>query len=196
VTAKRGRPRSESARRAILAAAVARIEAEGYGALTMEEIARHAGVSKQTVYRWWPSKAAILLEALTEGAAAAAPQPDTGALGTDLQQFLRSTVRGARRNQRILAALMSEAQLDEALGQAFRDQFLATRRGVLSGIVRRAADRGEVGGAVDPDDVAELAFAALWYRILGGRGRLDRRFADGLADTLIKLTGASGAPRP
>src|SRR5215212_6785424 len=123
-----GRPRSESARRAVLGATTELIEREGYARVTMESIARRARVSKQTVYRWWPSKAAILLEALNEGAAAVSPLRDTGSFETDLRTFLRSTVAGAARNGRLLAALMAEAQFDDDLAEAFRSGFLARRR--------------------------------------------------------------------
>src|ERR1700683_4080414 len=108
-----GRPRSESAHQAILAAAAHLVARDGYGRVTVEAIAREAGVSKQTVYRWWPAKAAIILEALNAAAATIAPATDTGSLSTDLRTFLRRTVAGADGgNSRLLAALMAAAQLD------------------------------------------------------------------------------------
>src|SRR5437764_10050904 len=107
-----GRPRSEEARRAILDGAVDLVEDLGYGQVTMEAIARRAGVSKQTVYRWWPTKAALVLEALNEGAAAIAPFPDTGSFEGDVRAFVRRSVAGARANSHLLAGLMAEAQLD------------------------------------------------------------------------------------
>src|SRR5438309_8646329 len=123
-----GRPRSEEARRAVLAASAQLVERHGYGALTMEGIARSAGVSKQTVYRWWPSKAAVVLEALNEGAERLAPTPATGSFESDLRQFVRRSVTGASRNAHMLAALMAEAQLDEEFAASFRSGFLARRR--------------------------------------------------------------------
>ena len=183
-----GRPRSESARVAVLAATVKLIEQRGYGDLTMEAIAREAGVSRQTVYRWWPTKAAITLEALNEGAAAIAPAPDTGALETDLRQFLRRSVAGATgRNTRLLAALMAEAQLDAGFAESFRVQFLARRRDVLHELLDRHRRRGELAIAADLDFLVELVFATLWYRILARNRPLDRSFADQLTDTLLAL---------
>src|SRR5438270_5714664 len=113
-----GRPRSEEARRAVLTAAARLVRRHGYGSLTMEAIAREAGVSKQTVYRWWPQKAAVVLEALNEAARAVAPIPDTGSLESDLRLFIRRTVAGASRNRRMLAGMMAEAQLDDAFGRS------------------------------------------------------------------------------
>lgn len=187
-----GRPRSEPARRAILAAGARLVEDEGYGALTMQRIARSAGVSKQTVYRWWPSKAAVVLEAVNEAAQAAAPAPNAGSLETDLRGLLRSTVAGITvRNPRMLAALMAEAQLDEDFARAFRSGFLARRREVLLEVLERARARGEIAESVETEFLAELVFGAVWYRILSRHAPLDRRFADQLTESVLALAGAA-----
>jgi AcrR family transcriptional regulator len=189
-----GRPRSESAHQAILAAATRLVARDGYGRVTVEAIAREAGVSKQTVYRWWPAKAAIVLEALNAGAATIAPATDTGSLSADLRTFLRRTVAGAGEgNARLLAALMAAAQLDDAFAESFREGFLARRRNALRELLERSRDRGEVATSVDLDFLVELAFAALWYRILVHHQPLNRRFADQLTDTMLVL---AAGPEP
>ena len=167
------RPRSESARAAVLGAVTALVAEDGYGRLSMEAIARRAGVSKQTVYRWWPTKAAVVLEALNEGAQVIAPADG------DAREFLRRTVRGAHRNRALLAGLMAEAQLDDAFARSFRDDFLARRRAVLRELLEP-----------DPEaeQLAELVFARLWYRLLARSGPLDRRFADELWETVRRRT--------
>jgi AcrR family transcriptional regulator len=154
----------------------------------MEAIAREAGVSKQTVYRWWPTKAAIILEGLGEAAAAIAPASDTGSLHADLRRFLRRTVAGASgRNAHLLAALMAAAQLDDAFAESFRSGFLAGRRRVLRELLERGCERGELSSSTDPDFLVELVFAALWYRILARNAPLDRSFADQLTITVLAL---------
>src|SRR5262249_31991711 len=116
-----GRPRSESAREAVLAGTVRLVEEGGYGALTMEAIARRAGVSKQTTSRWWPAKAEVVLEALDELSSAIAPAPRGDSLESELRPFLRRTVGGARGPRgRLLAGLMAEAQLDSEFSRSFR----------------------------------------------------------------------------
>lgn len=186
-----GRPRSEPARQAVLAAAVHLVGEDGYGRVTMEGIAREAGVSKQTLYRWWPTKAAIVLEALNEGAAKIAPSVDTGSFSADLRVFLRRSVAGAGgRNTRLLAALMAAAQLDDTFAESFRTGFLARRRQALRELLERGRDSGELGVSADPDFLVELVFATLWYRILAHNKPLNRRFADQLTDTLLALAGA------
>jgi AcrR family transcriptional regulator len=153
----------------------------------MEAIARGAGVSRQTVYRWWSSPAEIVLEALVEGAAEVAPAPETGALESDLRLLLRQTVAGASRNARMLAAVMAEAQRDSGFAELFRTRFLARRREVARQVLDQGRKRGEVADGVDLDFLAELIFALLWYRILSSHAPLDRRFADQLTATVLSL---------
>ena len=177
----------------MLATAARLIEEEGPGHLTMDAIARGAGVSRQTVYRWWSSPAEVVLEALAEGAAEAAPLPDTGALETDLRQLLRQTVAGVNRNAGMLAAVMAEAQRDEDFGEQFRSRFLAGRREVARQVLEAARARGEIGTGPDLDFLAELVFALIWYRVLTRHAPLNRRFADELTATVLKLAGVRGA---
>ena len=83
--------------------------------------------------------------------------------------------------------MMAEAQLDKDFGSSFRRGFLSRRRRVLREILQGAKDRGEVAPAADLELVAEVMFAALWYRVLSRSGALNRRFADQLTDTLLTL---------
>jgi AcrR family transcriptional regulator len=190
-----GRPRSESARRAVLGATTELVERDGYGRVTMEAIARQAGVSKQTVYRWWPNKAAIILEALNEGAAVIAPAPDTGSLDEDVRLFVTRTVAGgAGRNRLLLAALMAEAQLDEDFAEAFRTGFLARRRHILRELLDRGRGRGELNKSADLDFLVELVFATLWYRILARNRPLNRAFANQVTKAVLELGADRGRP--
>src|ERR671934_1249914 len=101
-----GRPRSEEARRAILAATLELAAEHGRQGLRMDAIAKRAGVSKETLYRWWRSKAEVLLEALAERGEETIPVPDSGSLHTDLLAFMRATARSADPpTRRLLRAL-------------------------------------------------------------------------------------------
>jgi AcrR family transcriptional regulator len=183
------RPRSEAARRAILGAALELLEEEGYGRVTMEGIAKRAGVSKQTVYRWWPSPAAVLMEALNQLATVLVPDTDQGSLERDLRTFIRRTVSGLQRGAaRLVASLMAEAQRDEDFAPAFREEFLARRRGAMRELLERARDRGEVAADADLDLLVEIGFGTIWYRVLGRHAPLSRRFADELTDALLALS--------
>jgi AcrR family transcriptional regulator len=171
----------------VLAAAGELLESEGYGRLTIEAIARQAGVSKQTIYRWWPNKAAVVLDLLNEGARRIAPDRLADTLVDDLRRFVRRSVLGAKQSAGILTGLMAEAQLDEQFAAEFRAGFLARRREVLRALLKRGQDRGEVDPGTDLTLLVDVMFGALWYRVLSGHAPLSRRFADDLTDVLLSL---------
>ena len=114
-----GRPRSEASRRAILSAVLDLI-ADGYAAVTMDAIATRAGVGKQTIYRWWPTKADVLLEAVATKADLNVPVSDHGSYAADLEAFLTASYAMGRQAQitDLLRALMADAQIDRAFGEA------------------------------------------------------------------------------
>lgn len=186
------RPRSETVHRAVLDAAVELLREEGVGGLTMEGIARRAGVSKQTLYRWWASPADVVMEAATQLAAGLVPEQDSGSLPVDLRDFVRRSVEGlAGGLAPIVAGLMAKAQLHEAFGAAFRDRFLARRRGALRRLLDRARDRGELAADIDVDLLVDVMFGTLWYRVLARHAPLSQAFADQLTDALLALAQKS-----
>jgi len=169
-----------SARHAILQAALDAVRSEGYGGLTVEQIARRAGVGKQTIYRWWRTKADVVLEALLEDAVrAVAPKP-TGNPHEDVRRFLRATFRRLQTTGGIVAALMAVAQIDVCFREAFRERFLDHRRAALRHVVVAAAPPD-----ADSSVLVDCLYGAMWYRLLDGHGPLDDRFADALVVTLL-----------
>jgi AcrR family transcriptional regulator len=179
-----GRPRSERARQAVLAATLALAAEEGPAGLHMEAIARRAKVSKETLYRWWPSKTEVVLDALAERGQQTIPLPDTGTLRGDLRDFLRATVDSADpATVRLLLSIAAAAASDEGTARAIRDRFLAARRADLGQILRRGAARGEIsadGAALAVD----LVYGSLWYRLIFRIGSLDYEWADAVAAAL------------
>ncbi|WP_410569482.1 TetR/AcrR family transcriptional regulator [Amycolatopsis sp. cmx-4-61] len=186
-----GRKRSEQSRLAILAATLDLVGEAGYGALTIEGIAARSGVGKQTIYRWWPSKADVLLDALATKADLQIPVPDTGSFRADLADFLAGTFElgGKSPVADTLRALMAQAQIDPEFGNRFREEFLFRRREALGALVDRARERGELPAGVLPGTVIDVVFGTLWYRLLATREPVDR----GLADELVTLLADHGA---
>jgi AcrR family transcriptional regulator len=186
-----GRKRSEQSRLAILAATLELVAEAGYGALTIEGIAARSGVGKQTIYRWWPSKADVLLDALATKADLQIPVPDQGSFRADLAGFLGSTFElgGKSPVADTLRALMAQAQIDPEFGKRFREDFLFRRRDALGTLVDRARERGELPAGVRPGTVLDVVFGTLWYRLLATRDQVDR----GLADELVALLADHGA---
>jgi AcrR family transcriptional regulator len=184
--ARPGRKRSEQTRQAILAAALELTAEAGYAGLTIEGIAARSGSGKQTIYRWWPSKDDVLLEAGAAKAALHVPVKDEGSFRADLGAFLTATFALGRQRQvtDLLRALMARAQIDEAFGQRFREAFLQRRRDALGVILDRAKARGELPAGVSPGTVTDIVFGVLWYRVMATREPLDGRLADELVTLL------------
>lgn len=180
-----GRPRSEDRRQAILTAAIEELREHGYAGLTIEGIAARAGAGKQTIYRWWSSKADVVLDALPDAAAATISLPDTGSLRGDLSDFLAETFR--QRGQRpALVGLMAQALLDPVFADAFRERFLFRRRTALRTILTRAAGRGEIAEEVDLDLLIDVVYGVLWYRLLVDHAPLDAAAGRQLTDLVLR----------
>jgi AcrR family transcriptional regulator len=166
-----GRKRSEESRQAILTAATALVAEVGYTGLSIEGIAARSGAGKQTIYRWWPSKADVLLEALAAKAELHIPIPDEGSWAADLHAFLAASFRLGRHREviELLRALMAEAQINSAFGERFREGFLERRRAALGVLLDRATARGELPPGLRSGTVADLVFGVIWYRVLAIR---------------------------
>jgi len=176
-----GRPRSERARQAILAAALELAAEEGPAALNMEAIARRAGVSKETLYRWWHSKSEVVLDALAHRGEQTIPVPCTGTLHDDLRAFLRATVDSAEPGTvRLLYHLAAAAATDETVAGQIRDRFLATRRAALGQILGQAVTRGEIASGY-ATLALDLIYGSMWYRLIFRTGPLDYTWADEVA---------------
>jgi AcrR family transcriptional regulator len=179
-----GRKRNEAARDAILQAA-ADLLLEGDGAsITVADITQRAGVGKQTIYRWWPSKSAVLLEAMVGRAQAVAPVRNTGDLRGDLYQLLRATFATAPKNRSLLLGVLHEG-LGDADTMSQLSAFAASRREALDQIIDEARRRGEIAGSAATDMAVDQAFGVLWYRLIFGHQALNARAAGQLADALF-----------
>jgi AcrR family transcriptional regulator len=182
-----GRPRSQATRAAILAAALAELDERGYAALTVDGIARRAGCGKQTIYRWWSSKADVVLESLLERAETAIRIPDEGSLPDDLMAFLKATF--AQRGQRpTLIGLLAHALLDPAFAAEFKNKFLFKRRDALRVLFDRAVARGEIAADADVELLIDIVYGVLWYRFILEHAPVDDELGERLTTLLIKVT--------
>jgi AcrR family transcriptional regulator len=187
--------RSERSRRAIYDAALALVGEIGYAKTTIEGIASRAGVGKQTIYRWWPSKAAVLLEAfldLAEQAAEAAGSggyeiPDTGDLAADLRLVLRATVDemntpGYDAPARALAA---EGVVNAEVGARFVEKLLEPQLELYVTRLRAAQRAGQVRAGIDPRIALELFVGPLTHRWLLRTLPLTHEYADLVVDYAV-----------
>jgi AcrR family transcriptional regulator len=183
--------RSTRARDAILRATRELLAETGFGRLTIEGIAARAGVGKQTIYRWWPSKGAVVFDAMLEAAGATPDEralPDTGDIGRDLQVVLRETVEELvdPDNDRLQRTITAEIQHDPALAKELVDRLLAPQMKGTSDRLRAAQEAGQLAAEVDPDLAAELLFGPVLHRWLLRTAPLDASFADQVVEHLLE----------
>jgi AcrR family transcriptional regulator len=183
----RGRPRSERSHRAILDAANEILEERGFVDLTMDEVAQRGGVSKATIYRWWPTKGMLVFEAFTANFLARQPTPDTGSLRGDLLAALRSWIRTVKGTVtgRTLVGLIAEVQRDPDLAELWRERFVTRVRAQHRLIFDRALGRGEILADVDPDVMLDLLFGSAYHRLLQSHLPLTDRFAQAVVDMMV-----------
>ncbi|MDJ0341588.1 TetR/AcrR family transcriptional regulator [Streptomyces sp. H10-C2] len=194
-TSARGRPRSETARRAVLDAALELCQRDGYQALTIKGIAETAGVGRQTVYRWWPTKEAVLLDALRDLGLRSSEQldPDSGDTLRDIETLLDATFSLTQRlTGKALVGLMAEAQHDPALSAKLQGTVIGPRREALRAVLARGVARGELGdGGLSLDLAVDFAFGTMWYRLLSHHAPVDTRLAQELAGALGRMLRAA-----
>jgi AcrR family transcriptional regulator len=193
--AQRGRPRSAEADRAILDAAGSLLAERGLSGMSIEEVAARAGVGKATIYRRWPSKGLLALDAFMIMFRSLQPPPDSGSLRGDLLIALRAWIRAVTATPAgpLLASLIAAAQHDPELHAAWRDQVLEPLRAQHRVMLERAVARGEISQAVDQDVVLDLFFGAAQHRLLLGHLELTDSFAESVVAVI--LTGIATTPR-
>ncbi len=190
---QRGRPRSEKAQKAILEAAAELLLERGLNAVSMDAVAARAGVSKATIYRWWPTKETLALDALYTEWANVPPAPDTGSLKGDLLALLRPWVRLATKRPygRAIAALITEAQANPAFQREYLARFVEPRRDQARAIFRRAIERGEIPAGTKTEVALDLLYGPVYHRLLHGHAPLNDRFIRDVID--LALAGIAPA---
>lgn len=182
------RPRSENARQSVLAAMRRALAADGYDAVTIEGLAAEAGVSKQTIYRWWGSKAAILGEALLEGSLPGADValPFSADLAADLRAWFATAGEHLSRSENVelARALIAVTATDPELGAALNHRFADPIVTWIVARIARAQDEGAVRFDADPAAVADQFVAATSYAALLGRPLTADR-VDALVDLVM-----------
>lgn len=167
------RPRSEAARQSVLEAMRAAVIAGTYESVTIEGLAESAGVAKQTIYRWWPSKAAILGEALLEGDLPGADHavPITDDIRTDLHAWFSAMSDGLARPEGVALAraLIAVTATDHELGLALNERLAAPIRSWVAERIARGQVDGQVRADVDADAIADQLIAMASYAALIGQ---------------------------
>lgn len=190
-----GRPRSAEAHRAILDATVGLLTEVGYQSLSIESVAARARVGKATVYRWWPSKVELVVEAVHSQALEIVPEPDTGSLHGDTRELIAGVVTLACSPLgRVIEALWAEAERSQALHETLETVFLARRQQIATRVLERALQRGEARRDVDIELISDLVLATVLHRARLDPGSLDALFVDRLTELLVAGIGVKRFP--
>jgi AcrR family transcriptional regulator len=163
----RSRRASSDVEEAILTATLEVLNEVGFKDLTVEAVAARSGAAKTAVYRRWPSKVPLVVEALTR----LQPQPavpDTGSLEGDMMELWKSLIGGRHSIERIMPVVTAYLALDDELMTGLRDRYFQPRLQAMHTVVTRAVERGEIRADADPGLAFDLLFGPLAYRWLRG----------------------------
>lgn len=182
----RGRPRDPRTRAAVLAAARALLERGGLTAVSIEAIAQKAGVSRPTIYRYWPNAPAVAMAAFLESTGA----PDAARTARTPLAALRAQLHAvadafAAPTGRSVAAMVAAAQSETELAKAFRHEFITRNRDATRLLLERCIEDKLVAAPADMELALDLIFGPLFYRLLMGHAPITRAFVDRLIDTVI-----------
>jgi AcrR family transcriptional regulator len=189
----RGRQRSEESEEAILSAIIQLLRDKPLRDISIEEIARKAGVGKATIYKWWPSKAYVALDAFSRKLGQMVPIRDTGSAERDFTEQLHSlfTFFGSPEGK-LLRQFIAEMQVDAEFASLFRERFLKPRRELIRVIYDRAVERGQIRPGLDRDVVLDMIYGPGFHRMLIRQAPLERKAVDTMVSALFH--GLRNAP--
>ncbi|WP_331773066.1 TetR/AcrR family transcriptional regulator (plasmid) [Embleya sp. NBC_00888] len=188
---ERGRPRRFGADEAILEAGRELMFEHGYAGFSMDEVARRAGVGRQSVYRRWPSKAALVVAAMTWASESPDVFPDSGSFTGDLRAGLESMRGMYDRSERDLFADVYFAMAsDPAARELFNRNYVEPRRQSLERAIERAIERGELRADTDAEIVGDFVSGPFLYRRLIGSDELRDELIDAIVTSVTALYGA------
>ncbi|UQW99058.1 TetR/AcrR family transcriptional regulator [Rummeliibacillus sp. G93] len=174
---KRGRPRNLEAQKSILSASYDLLLENGFQALTVDKIAKYAQVSKATIYKWWPNKAAVVMDGFLYAASERLPVPDTGSAYNDiLTHATNLTIFLTSREGTIITQLLGEGQFDSGLADAYRARYFQPRRLEAKSLLEKGIQRGELKKSIDIDICIDLIYGPIFYRLLVTGERLDESY--------------------
>jgi AcrR family transcriptional regulator len=181
-----GRPRSESAHRAILEAFQEQLVDVGFARLRLEHVAARAGVSKATIYRRWNSKEDLAIELLHQLAAPFSAIPDLADTRSELIKVTRSCIRRLTGSEfgPVVRAMLCEIAANPTVGDRFRAVVVQARREEVRQVVERGIARGDLPRSMDPEIATELLIGPMYFRLVFG-GALDEEFGEKVVEALL-----------
>ena len=181
-----GRPRSEEARRAILETTLELLQKTGFNDLSIESVAAHAEVGKATVYRWWPNKAALVMEAFVLAVESELKYASTGSAEAVIRDQMRRWTKVFRSPLgKVISAVIGAGQSEPEMLEAFRHYYVQPRRVEARKLLREAMLNGEIRSDIDPDTILDLLYGPLYLRLLLHHAELTPELADLVFDIVM-----------
>ncbi len=191
------RTRDEAAARRVLDSARDLVRRLGPRAVTVDEIAAAAGVGKQTIYRWWPSKSSVIMDALSELTDPEPAQLPDSTFEAVRLQMRRVAAMFASRNGELIRELVADSQGDPALAKEFRERFFAHRRARAAATLENGIATGQLRPDLDVDDALDVLYGPLWLRLLVGHLPTSQAAADRVLELVWPGLARGGAlPAP
>ncbi len=186
-----GRPRSEDARQAILRSTIKLLRRAGFADLSIEAIAADAQVGKATVYRWWPNKGALVVDAFASSTEDELHFPDSGSVFKDVSLQLNQWL-GILRSPRgcTVRAVIAAGQSDSDLLEAFRARFIRPRRQEAYRTLQRGIERGELPRRLDLDLVLDILYGAIYMRFLIRHDELNEYYVEEVCRLVLEGAAA------
>ncbi|WP_341898472.1 TetR/AcrR family transcriptional regulator, partial [Ferrovibrio terrae] len=184
--ARRGRPRSLETETAILEAAYRLAASQGLTATTVDAIARDSQVSKMTIYKWWPSRDALLIDAFLRQAAVMVPLPEQGDPLTILRDHAAAYARALNADfGKVQVAVIAEGMAKNGSGALFRDRYLKARRGIGIKVIQRGQDAGRFRRSVPAAELYDRIYGTLFYQFLFGLRKVTPAHARALVESVL-----------
>jgi AcrR family transcriptional regulator len=181
------RKRSNSARQAILTAAFALLEEEGFEHLSIEGVAARAGVGKTTIYRWWPTKGVMAVEAFLKAVTPTIAFRQSGSARVDIVRQMKALAKLYRGHAgHLVCQMIGASQLDSAMRKAFTESFLYPRRERAYAVFQRGVAAGEFRADVDRDVAIDALYSPIYYRLLASGAPIDEPFVDRHIDLVFR----------
>jgi AcrR family transcriptional regulator len=176
-----GQRRGEEVRRLILEIAIDLVFEVGFRSVSVESIAAKSGVAKTTIYRRWPNKAAVVMDAFMMRVGSETLFPPAKKLTDRIRLQMHAMAKVFMgKDGALVRGLLAEAQFDPELAKAFRERWTLPRRAMAVGVFREAIERGELRPGIDPETAIDLLYAPLYYRLQMGTGDLSENYIEGL----------------
>ncbi|MFT4143459.1 MAG: TetR/AcrR family transcriptional regulator [Mobilitalea sp.] len=184
---KVGRPRSEETRKLILSTAYQMLLEIGFKAVTVDGIAIRTGVSKATIYKWWPNKAAVVVDGFFEASELLLKIPDTGSAKEDLfiqVNNLAAFFTGSK--GKIVTELIAEGQFDTNIASEYQKRYFQPRRLITRQILERGIQRNQVKKDIDVELVIDIIYAPIFYRLMITGDKIDKEYIDKMLEQTTK----------